>query len=78
MEKKFKKPLSDQPIGSLREVPDFLPPPERLVAPERTVKITLSLDQDSLKFFKKRAARLGTKYQRMIREVIKGYASHYS
>ncbi len=79
MKKKTRKiNNNDQPIGLLRSIPDFLPPPEKLVAPERTTKVTLALDQTSLQFFKKQAAKRGTKYQRMIREVIKGYVAHYS
>ena len=38
---------------------------------EEPVKITIIIDQDSLNFFKETAARLGAKYQRMIREVLK-------
>jgi predicted DNA binding CopG/RHH family protein len=76
--KKNIKENHNKPVGSLSKIPDFLPPPEKLLAAERTVKVTLALDQNSLKFFKTRAAKLGTKYQKMIREVIKGYASYYS
>ncbi len=68
----------DQPVGSLKEITDFLPPPDQLVRPEKSVKITLSLDKESLGFFKRMARERGTKYQRMIRAVIRGYAAHYS
>ena len=69
---------TDQPVGQLKAVSDFLPPPERLAAPEEMIKVTVSLDRRSLEFFKDRAAASGTKYQRMIRELIKTYAAHYS
>lgn len=79
MKKKSKKSTkSDLPIGQLKEIRDFLPPPEKLVAPEELVKVTLSLDKKSLDFFKSRSAKLGTKYQKMIRELIRGYTAHYS
>ncbi len=73
-----KKLRSDLPFGSLSKVPDFLPPPDKLLVPEKSVKITLSIDQDSLMFFKKKAAKLGLRYQKMMREVIKVYANYYS
>ena len=79
MKKKLRKiKQDDQPIGQLRTVSDFLPSPEKLVAPEDTVKVTLSLDRQSLDFFKSRANALGTKYQRMIRELLKNYTAHFS
>lgn len=68
----------NQPIGKLTRVPDFLPPPDKLVLPENTVKVTLALDRQSLLFFKQKADKLGIKYQKMIRELLKGYVAHYS
>ena len=73
-----KKRKADFPIGRLKAVSDILPPPEELAAPEEMVKVTVSLDRKSLEFFKDRAAASGTKYQRMIRELIRTYATHYS
>ena len=77
MKKKTKKFDPDMPIGKLTRIPNFLPPPDQLVPPGQVVKITISLDQESLLFFKKTAEKLGTKYQRMIREVLKRYAQAY-
>jgi predicted DNA binding CopG/RHH family protein len=59
-------------------VKDFLPPPDRLVIPEHTVKVTLFLSQSSVKFFKRQAAQHRTKYQRMIRELVDRYAEQFS
>lgn len=79
MKKKTKKSnLKDQPLGDLRELADFLPPPEKLVSAEETVKVTLALDKSSLEFFKSTAAKFGGKYQRMMREVLHGYAQRYA
>ncbi len=79
MKRKIKKLKNhDLPLGRLKEVADFLPPPEKLVSPEETVKVTLALDRQSLEFFKNKAARLGTKYQKMIRELLKSYTAHFS
>ncbi len=68
---------SDMPVGKLTRVEDFLPPPEQLVMPEETVKVTLSLTKSSLDFFKRKAQKQGAKYQRMIRELVDRYTKIY-
>ena len=68
---------SDRPIGKMKRVNDFLPPPNQLVMPESTVKVTLSLTKSSLAFFKKQARKYKTKYQKMIREVVDRYAKQF-
>lgn len=68
---------SDMPVGKLTRVEDFLPPPEQLIMPEETVKVTLSLTKSSLDFFKRKAQKQGTKYQRMIRELVDRYTKIY-
>lgn len=69
---------TDMPIGKLIKVKDFLPPPAELVIPEKTTKITISLNKESVDFFKHQAQRYHTKYQRMIREIVDRYAMRYS
>jgi predicted DNA binding CopG/RHH family protein len=64
-------------MGNLRVVKDFIPPPDQLVLKEENVKITISLKKSSVDFFKKEAKKQHTSYQRMIRQVIDWYASHY-
>lgn len=68
---------TDMPVGKIKVVKDFLPPPEELVLPEETVKVTLSLTKSSLEFFKREAGKHGTKYQKMIREVVDRYTRMY-
>ena len=68
----------DMPIGKLKKVDDFLPPPDKLVAPERTIKVTLRLNASSVKFFKERARRYHTKYQKMLRFLVDKYVERYS
>lgn len=75
---KNKSDLGDMPIGRMTRVLDFLPPPEELIAAEKMVKVTLSLDRSSLEFFKATANKLGAKYQKMMREVLRGYAQRYA
>lgn len=67
----------DMPIGKLVRVPDFLPPPSELALPRQDVKVTLALSRRSIEFFKHQARHNRSKYQRMIREVVDRYASHY-
>lgn len=76
MKKKTKR-KSDEPIGDLKRISDFLPPPEQLIAQEEKKKITLVLDESTIESFKSLASENGTKYQRMMREVLKGYAKKY-
>ena len=75
MKKRIK--YTNEPMGRLRVIRDFLPPPEQLVAKENKVKITISLSKSSIDFFKKEAQKNRTSYQKMIRRVVDSYASHY-
>ena len=72
---KYTDEPSDVDIGAARIVKDFLPPPDQLVFKEKTVKITLSLSEDSVSFFKTQAGKHGLKYQQMIRSLIDQYVS---
>jgi predicted DNA binding CopG/RHH family protein len=61
-------------IGKIRVVKDFLPPPDKLVLRESNVKVTLSLSQRSVDFFKREGAKQRVPYQRMIRALVDAYA----
>jgi predicted DNA binding CopG/RHH family protein len=54
-------------------IDDFLPKPEDLILKDDTVKITLSINQSSLAFFKKFAKKHHTQYQKMIRNLLDHY-----
>ncbi|PIQ87383.1 MAG: CopG family transcriptional regulator [Candidatus Omnitrophica bacterium CG11_big_fil_rev_8_21_14_0_20_45_26] len=75
--KRNRKIDEDVPIGKLTVIPDFLPPPEELVFPEETEKITIALTRSTLIFFKQQSKKRHVKYQRMIREVLDRYAQCY-
>lgn len=75
MKKKIK--YTDEPMGKLRVIKDFLPPPEKLVLKEDNVKITISLNKSSVDFFKNEAQKHRTSYQKMIRRLIEWYASQH-
>ena len=65
-------------IGQVRVVEDFLPPPDQLVLREDNVKVTLSLSQRSVDFFKRAAQKRRVPYQRMIRALVDAYAERQS
>jgi hypothetical protein len=75
---KTKTRYTEEPTGKLRIIKDFLPPPDQLVLREDNVKVTIALRQSSIDFFKKQARKHKTFYQKMMREVIDWYASHYA
>ena len=74
MKKKIK--YTDEPMGNVRKVSDFLPSPKDLVLKDETVKITISLSKASLEFFKEEARKHKTQYQKMIRRLLDEYATH--
>jgi hypothetical protein len=69
---------TNEPLGRLRVVADFLPKPEELILRDEGVKITIALSKRSVEFFKREAERHGTQYQRMIRRLLDAYAQHHS
>jgi predicted DNA binding CopG/RHH family protein len=66
---------TDEPLGDLRVIKDFLPPPSELVYKEDTVKVTLGLSRRSVDFFKKEAKKHETQYQKMIRRLLDLYVT---
>jgi predicted DNA binding CopG/RHH family protein len=74
---KSKIKYTDEPIGDLKVVKDFLPPPDQLVLREDTVKVTISLSKGSVDFFKEEAKKQRLSYQKMIRRIIDIYTSQY-
>ena len=74
---KTKTKYTEEPMGDLKVVKDFLPPPDQLALREDNVKVTISLKKSSISFFKEQAKKQKTSYQKMIREVVDWYASHY-
>jgi len=65
---------TDEPIGELKVVKDFLPSPEQLILKDENVKITIALKKSSVDFFKSEAKKHHTSYQGMIRELVDWYA----
>jgi predicted DNA binding CopG/RHH family protein len=72
MKRKIK--YTDEPIES-SPVEDFLPSPAELASKSTTVKVTINLNADSLKAFRKLAEQKHVPYQRLIRNLIDDYAT---
>jgi len=65
-------------MDNVEIVDDFLPPPEKLILKEDTVKVTISLSRKSVDFFKGYAKKHKTPYQKMIRRLLDEYVSRQS
>lgn len=68
---------TDEPIGNLKFVTDFLPPPEQLVPKDHLKKVTITLSAESIAFFKAEAKKYRTPYQKMIRQLLDQYVAHH-
>jgi hypothetical protein len=68
---------TDEPMGRLRVIDDFLPRPDELVFKEDNVKVTMALSKSSVDFFKTEAKKYRIPYQAMIRRLVDLYASQH-
>jgi hypothetical protein len=60
--------------GPMELIEDFLPPPEELVFKgSKQEKITITIDSETLEFFRSKAKQLKAPYQRMIRNLLQQY-----
>lgn len=75
MRKKIK--YTDEPIGKVKIISDFLPSPEKLALKDESVKVTISLSKASVEFFKNEAKKYNTQYQKMIRRLLDEYSVHH-
>ena len=69
---------TDEPIGNVKVIADFLPSPAELAFNEEAVKVTLALSKKSIDFFKSEAAKNHTQYQRMIRRLVDSYVDAHT
>jgi hypothetical protein len=72
-----KKKYTNEKIGKIKIIKDFLPKPKELVIREETMKVTLSLSKESVNYFKEEAKKYHAHYQTMIRTLLDKYAQHY-
>ena len=75
MKEKIK--YTDEPMGKVKVISDFLPSPEELALKDETVKVTIALSKTSVDFFKNEAKKYNTQYQKMIRRLLDEYTAHH-
>jgi len=73
-----KTKYTSEPIGEVRVVRDFLPPPDQLAFRDEGVKVTIALSRRSVEFFKSHAEKNQTQYQRMIRQLLDAYVDAHA
>jgi predicted DNA binding CopG/RHH family protein len=69
---------TNEPLGDIKVIKDFLPSPAELSFNEEAVKVTLALSKKSIDFFKSEATKNHTQYQRMIRRLVDAYVESHS
>ena len=69
---------TNEPLGEIEVIRDFLPPPSELAFREEGVKVTLALSKSSVDFFKLEASKHQTQYQRMIRRLLDSYVDAHT
>ncbi len=67
---------SDEPLGKIRLVSDFLPSPKELAVKNQNTKVTISLSSESVAYFKTAAKKHHMQYQKMIRQLLDEYVAH--
>lgn len=65
---------TDERLEFGEEVQDFLPSPTELADAPRRVKVTLSLDVDTLALFKQMAKKHDLSYHELMEKLLKTYA----
>ena len=68
-------PFGNVKVGKRIILPD-LPSPAELARAEKNTKITLSISDDSLQFFKREAKKHNVPYQAMIRRLLDEYRNN--
>jgi len=74
MKKKMK--YTNEHLGDVKVIDEFLPSPGELAFNEEQVKVTIGLSRTAVDFFKKEAKKHRTQYQKMIRRLLDLYVAH--
>jgi predicted DNA binding CopG/RHH family protein len=75
---KTKIKYTNEDLGQVQVVTDFLPAPADLAFREEGIKVTLALSKKSVDFFKLEASKHQTQYQRMIRKLLDAYVDAHT
>lgn len=78
MKSKTKNNILTGTFGKMKIIDDFLPSPKDLILREKKMRVTLTLSQKSLSFFKNAAKKHNASYQAMIRRLIDHYVANQS
>lgn len=76
MKRKIK--YTDESLGRLKVIKDFLPAPDKLIFKEEPIKVTMVLSKSSVQFFKKTARKQHAPYQKLIRTLLDTYVAQYA
>lgn len=76
MKNKTKNDILMGTFGKMKLIEDFLPPPEDLILNEEKKRITITLTEKSVDFFKSAARKHKASYQAMIRQLIDYYVAN--
>jgi len=66
---------SNEPLGDMKLISDFLPSPADLAKKNENTKVTISLSSESVAYFKMSAKKHHMQYQKMIRQLLDEYVS---
>lgn len=75
---KGKIKYTNEPMGKVKVISDFLPSPKELVLKDETIKVPIAFSKTSIDFFKTEAKKYNTQYQKMIRRLLDEYASRHA
>ena len=67
---------SNEPIGDIKIITDFLPSPEEHALKKENTKVTITLSSESVAYFKDVAKKHHLQYQKIIRQLLDEYVSH--
>jgi len=66
---------TNESLGDLEVIDDFLPSPEKLAFKKERIKVTMEISKTSIDYFKSQAAKQGTPYQVMVRNLLDYYVT---
>jgi predicted DNA binding CopG/RHH family protein len=66
---------TDEPLGEVQIISDFLPSPDELVLRQQQTTVTISLSNETVEFFKKAAREHNAPYQKLIRQLLDDYVA---
>jgi len=67
---------TDEPLGKIELLADFLPTPAELATRDKNTKVTIALSSESVAYFKAIAKKHHMQYQKIIRQLLDEYVSH--